>query len=29
MDLSISSSLDLVEARDCAGGHDGERVQSG
>ena len=29
MDLSISSCLDLVEARDCAGGYDGERVKSG
>ena len=29
MDLSISSSLDLVEARDGAGGFDGERVKSG
>ena len=29
MDLSTSSSLDLVEARDCAGGFDGERVKSG
>ena len=29
MDLSISSSLDLVEARDGAGGYDGERVKSG
>ena len=29
MDLSISSCLDLVEARDCAGGFDGERVKSG
>ena len=29
MDLSISSSLDLVEARDGAGGFDGEQVKSG
>ena len=29
MDLSISSSLDLVGARDGAGGYDGERVKSG
>ena len=29
MDLSISSSLDLVEARAGAGGFDGERVKSG
>ena len=29
MDLSISSSLDLVEARDGAGGYDGEQVKSG
>ena len=29
MDLSISSSLDLGEARDGAGAFDGERVKSG
>ena len=29
MDLSISSSLDLVEARDGAGGFDGKQVKSG